>query len=171
VNEKRTAKTTDDLQQNTRKNCPVNIDFLQHVFRITAFRILKKMPDVSTLSIRTGTAEDRLLGPTFFHHARVSDFLRNVLPEPLQYVHLQNRIHLWIVHDGDPPYFLVALMEFMNNLFPKRRTGHSGPTAWPVPSTDLSPLFFYISGNISNLQFMPKLSVTSRTCDKQAQST
>jgi hypothetical protein len=56
------------------------------------------MLDVSTSGIRTGIAEDRLLGPYFFpprpSEAIYHDFLQNVLPELLQYVHLQNRIHL-----------------------------------------------------------------------------
>jgi len=56
---------------------------------------------------------------------------------------MQNRIHLWIMHDGAPPYFLVTLREFLNNLFPER-IGHSGPTAWPDPTPDLSPIYFYL---------------------------
>jgi hypothetical protein len=39
-------------------------------------------------------------------------FLRNVLPELLQDVHLQTRIHLWFMHDSVPPHFLLAVREF-----------------------------------------------------------
>jgi len=120
----------------------VNIGLLKH-----AFRRLKKMLLVSTLSFRAGIAEDSLLGPYFLpprpSEAVYHDFLRNVLPELLQYVHLQNRIDLWTMHDGAPPYFLVALTEFLNNLFPERK-GQSDPTAWPAPTPDISPLYFYL---------------------------
>jgi len=132
------------------------------------------MLHVSTSSFLAGIAGDRLLGPSFLppppSEAVYHDFLRNVLPELLQYMHMQNRIHLWIMHDGAPPYFLVALREFLNNLFPER-IGHSGLTAWPTLTPDLSHIYFYLWYNIWTLPFMPKQSVSSRTSDKQAQST
>jgi hypothetical protein len=104
------------------------------------------MLHVSTLSFHAGVAADRRLGPNFLPprpSEAVYDFLRNVLPELLQCVHLQNRIHLWIMHDGVPPYFLLALREYLNNPFPER-IGQSKPTAWPAPTPDLSPLYFYL---------------------------
>ena len=101
---------------------------------------------VSTLSFRAGIAGDRLLGPYFLlprpSKAVYHDFLSNVLPALLQYVHMQDRIHLWIMHDGDP-YFLAALREFLNNLFPER-TEQSGPTAWSAPTPELNPLYVYL---------------------------
>jgi len=76
----------------------VNIGILKHAFRVTAFRRLKKMLHESTLSFCAGIAGDRLLGPYFLpprpSAAVYHDFLRNVFPELLQYVHMQNRIHL-----------------------------------------------------------------------------
>jgi hypothetical protein len=69
------------------KNYTVNIGLLKHAFRATAFRRLKKMLHVSTLSFRAGIAADRLLGPYFLpprpSGAVYHDFLRNVLPELL----------------------------------------------------------------------------------------
>jgi hypothetical protein len=35
------------------------------------------------------------------------DFLRHVLPELLQDVDLQTRIHLWFMHDGAPRIFIL----------------------------------------------------------------
>jgi hypothetical protein len=122
VNEKHRVKLAEgDFHHNKEKIYTVNIGLLKHAFRVTAFRRIKKMLYVSTLSFRAGIAGDRLLGPYFLSprpsEAVYHDFLGNVLPELLQCVHMQNLIHLWIVHDSVPPYFLVALREFLNNLF------------------------------------------------------
>ena len=50
------------------------------------------------MSFCAGIAGDRLLGPYFLpprpSAAVYQDLLRNVFPELLQYVHMQNRIHL-----------------------------------------------------------------------------
>lgn len=70
---------------------------------------------------------DRLVGSHFLpprltgtlHH----EFLRNVLPEVLQGVDLQTRIHLWFLHDGGLPNFLPVFREFLINVFPEKRIG------------------------------------------------
>ena len=68
------------------------------------------MLKVSTLSFRVGIAAEtpgthflppRLTGAVY------RDFLRNVLPELLQDVDLQTRIHLWFMHDGAPHIFIL----------------------------------------------------------------
>lgn len=87
---------------------------------------------------------------TFFRHVRLGavyrDFLRNVLPELLQNVDLQTGILLRSTHDVAAPYFLLALQEFLNNLFPEQRIARGGPTAWPAPPPDLQPLLFLSLG-------------------------
>jgi hypothetical protein len=55
------------------------------------------------------------------------DFLGNVLPELLQDVDLQTRIHLRFMHDGAPPNFLLAVWELLNNVFP---SGAMDRTRW-----------------------------------------
>jgi hypothetical protein len=70
-------------------------------------------------------AGDSLLGPYFlpphlpgtgYHY-----FLQNILPELLQDVDVQTRIHLWFMHYGTPPHFLLAVQEFLNNVFLEQR--------------------------------------------------
>lgn len=104
-----------------------------------------------TLSFHAGIAEDRLLGPYFLaprltgavHH----DCLRNFAPDLLQDVKLQTRTHLWFVHDGAAPHFLLAVRKFLSKVFPVQRMGGCGPTAWPACSPDLIPLIS-VSGHI-----------------------
>jgi hypothetical protein len=69
----------------------------------------------------TGIARTSLLG-LYFLPARLTgavcyEVLRNVLPELLQDVDLQMRIHLWFMHDGAPQHFLFAVRELFNNVF------------------------------------------------------
>jgi hypothetical protein len=45
-----------------------------------------------------------------------STFLRNILPDLLKGVDLQGEIHLWPIHDGAPPYFLLAVGRFLNKI-------------------------------------------------------
>jgi hypothetical protein len=68
------------------------------------------MLKVSTLGFHARNAEDRLPLSYFLPHlteAFYHDFLGNVLLEPLHYVNLQTKIHLWFTHDGVPPYLLL----------------------------------------------------------------
>jgi hypothetical protein len=64
--------------------------------------------------------------PTFFHHITLELFTKisDVLPELLQDVDLQTKIHLWFTDDGAPPHFLLAFQKFLNNMFPKRSVDH-----------------------------------------------
>jgi hypothetical protein len=82
---------------------------------------------VSILSFHAGTAEDRLLG-LYFLSTRLTgdvyhDFLQNVLPELLQDVDLETRIQLWFMHDNAAPHFLLAVWEFLNNVFLEQLIG------------------------------------------------
>jgi hypothetical protein len=80
--------------------------------------MLNEICEVSTSSFHKGTAEGRLMEPYLFPELVAGivylDFLRNIPPELLQYVHLQTRIHLWFMLDAVPPYFLLAVREFLS---------------------------------------------------------
>jgi hypothetical protein len=56
-------------------------------------------------------------------------FLRNALPELLQDVDLQTRIHLWFMYYGVPPHSLAAVRDFFNGVFLQQWIGREGPTA------------------------------------------
>jgi len=72
------------------------------------------------------------------------ELLRNVLPELLQDVDLKNGIYLCFMHDGAPPHFLIAVKEFLNNVFLAECVRRDGRTAWPTGSPDFNPLDFYL---------------------------
>lgn len=86
----------------------------------------RKILKVTNLIFHAGTAGDRLLGSYFLpprltgvvYHA----FLRNFRLELLQDVALQTTRTLWLMHDDDPSYFLLAVQEFLN-IFPAEWIG------------------------------------------------
>jgi hypothetical protein len=85
-------------------------------------------------------------GTVFFFHHR-SDWVPfpwfPILPELLQDVYLQTRIHLWFMHDGALSHFLLAVRELLK-VFLWQWIEWDGPTAWPVHSPDLNPFDFYL---------------------------
>jgi hypothetical protein len=66
------------------------------------------------------------------------------VPDRLHDVDMQARIHLWLMHYGAPPHFLLAVGEFLNRVFPEQWIVWRGPTAWPACSPDLNPLHFHL---------------------------
>jgi hypothetical protein len=136
-----------NLHHNTRKKYCTNVGLLKRGFCVTACRPLKKTFKGSTLSFHASIAKERLLGPYSLAPCLTGavdhDFLYNVLSELLQDVDLLTGIHVWFMHDGAPPH-LLTFRKFVNNLFPEQWVGRGGPTAWPAPSSDFSPLDFYL---------------------------
>jgi hypothetical protein len=78
---------------------------------------LKKMLKVSTVRLHADTAADRLVGfyvlPLCLIGAVCRDFLRNVLPQPLQDVDRRTGTYLCFMLGGAPPHFLLfsAILE------------------------------------------------------------
>jgi len=89
------------------------------------------------------------------------DFLRNVLPELLQDVHLQTRINLWFMHDAVPPHFLLAVREFLRYVCPEQWIRQSGPTAWPARAPELNPIYFYLCRHMKSTVYATGLATTN----------
>jgi len=58
-----------------------------------------------------------LLSSTVSHSGCLPRFPLKSVPELLQDVDMQARIHLWLIHYGAPPHFLLAVPEFLNRVF------------------------------------------------------
>jgi hypothetical protein len=64
-----------------------------------------------------------LLSSTVSHSGCLSRFPLKSVPELLQDVDVQARIHLWLIHYGAPPHFLLAVREFLNRVFQEQWIG------------------------------------------------
>ena len=75
-------------------------------------------------------------------------FIRDILLEMLENVPLQVRQRLRFQHDGAPAHFALDVREYLNNVFPSRWIGRGGPVQWPPRSPDLTPMDFFILGEM-----------------------
>ena len=80
-------------------------------------------------------------------------FIRDILPEMLENVRLQARQRLWYQHDGAPAHFALDVREYLNNVFPNRWIGKGGTVQWPPHSADLTPMNFFIWGEMKCLVY------------------
>ena len=51
---------------------------------------------------------------------------------------------MWIQHDGAPPHFGVDAHNHLNAVFSGSWTGRGDPIPWPVRSSDLNPLHYFL---------------------------
>ena len=149
VNEKCTALPTESesTPQHNKKNY-ISTSLPKQGFRVTPPWRLNKMLQVSTFEFSCRHCRNSMLG-RYSLQLRVTgaidhDLLRNVLPELLQDVDLQKGIYLCFMHDGAPPHFIIAVQEFLNNVFLAECLRRDGPTAWPARSPHFNPLDFYL---------------------------
>ena len=75
-------------------------------------------------------------------------FIRGILPEMLENVPLQVRQRLWFQHEGAPAHFALDV-----NVLPNHCIGRGGPVQWPPCSPDLTPMDFFIWGEMKCLLY------------------
>jgi hypothetical protein len=72
---------------------------------------------VSTWNFHVGIAEDGLLGPYFLPpcltRALYYDFFMKLTSRAVARCDLQTQIHVWFMHGGGPPHFLLAFWAFL----------------------------------------------------------
>jgi hypothetical protein len=105
----------------------LNTGLLKHGFQVTASWQVKKMFKVSTLSFCVGIAADRLLGTYSFHHIWQGLFITISYKMSFQGCCKMCICRLGFIYgfvrDVAVPYFLLAVWEFWNNMFPEQWIG------------------------------------------------
>jgi len=103
----------------------------------------------------------RLIGSFVFDNNLTGNtyetFLRNELPGLLEDIPLMIRSQMYFQHDGVPPHYTNRVRELLNELFPNRWLGRSGPVTWPPKSPDLTPLDYYLWGHMKTLVYETKV--------------
>jgi hypothetical protein len=91
------------------------------------------------------------------------DFLQDSLPQLFRDMKLQAEIHVWFMHDGSLPHFLLAVLEFFNSLL----YGILDRIRWTNGMTWLFPRFkfltFYLWGPPKSAVYATEVSATART--------
>ena len=95
--------------------------------------------------------ENNLRGDTY------EVFLRNELPGLLEDIPLMITRQMHFQHDGAPPHYTRHVRDYLNESFPNRWLGRGGPVAWPPRSPDLTPLDYYLWGQMKTLVYETKV--------------
>ncbi len=84
---------------------------------------------------------------------RYLNFLTNNFNELLDEIPLNIRNLLWFQQDGAPPHYGRNVRQWLNEMYPNRWIGRGGPIAWPARSPDITPLDFYLWGDIKTIVY------------------
>jgi len=62
----------------------------------------------------------------------------------------------WFQQDGAPPYYGRNVRTLLDEEFPRRWIGRRGRIEWPARSPDLTPLDFFLWGNLKSKIYQTK---------------
>ncbi|EZA48267.1 hypothetical protein X777_14099 [Ooceraea biroi] len=60
---------------------------------------------------------------------------------------------MWFQHYGAPSHCSQQMRNYLNVTFPDKWIGRGGPVAWPARSPDLSPLDFFLWGQLKSMVY------------------
>lgn len=110
-----------------------------------------------SLNVWAGVINDVVIGPHFIegrlNGMNYLDLLREVVPELLRGVPEHYLENLHYQHDGAPAHFHNRVRDYLNEQFPRRWIGRLGPVPWPPRSPDLTPLDFFLWGDVKRLVY------------------
>jgi hypothetical protein len=105
-----------------------------------------------SVNVWCGVFGNRLIRPFVFHNNLTGNtyeaFLRNELPGLLEDVLLMVRSQMYFQRDLAPPHYTRHVREYLDESFPNCWLGHGGPVAWAPRSPDLTPMDYYLWGNL-----------------------
>jgi hypothetical protein len=105
-----------------------------------------------SISVWVGILCNQLFGPVVLLNrptgAVYHNFLLNNLPVPLEHVPLHQWQHMWFMHDGAPPHFVLIIRQHLNQTFREQWVGLGEKGTWPAWSPYLFPLDFWVWGYV-----------------------
>lgn len=108
-----------------------------------------------SFNVWCGLVDDRLIGPVIYNQnlngQRYLHLLHNDIQDALDELPLEQfRKIEWFQQDGAPAHNAHVVSEYLNQQFPGRWIGNSGPVLWPARSPDLTPLDFFLWGYLKD---------------------
>ncbi|CAK9803084.1 hypothetical protein ANTQUA_LOCUS3575 [Anthophora quadrimaculata] len=79
------------------------------------------------------------------------------MPDILDEVPLNVRNQIIFQNDGCPAHQRLTVRNFLNEQFPNRWIGRSGPILWPPRSPDLTPVDYYVWGCMKDLVYAEEI--------------
>ena len=104
------------------------------------------------------TGNNQLIGPVFINGnlngVSYLNIINNTLEPELRRIFGQQRNgairRAWFIQDGAPAHRRVIVHNRLQELFPNRVIGLGHPTEWPPRSPDLTPLDFWLWGDVKS---------------------
>lgn len=123
-----------------------------------------------SVNMWSGVLNGELIGP-FELPSRVDgdtykSFLENDLPLLLQDVNLELRRTMIFQNDGAPCHYATRVRNYLNEVYPNRWIGRSGPISWPPRSPDLNPIDFFIWGFYKEIIYAREVSSENELREK-----
>jgi hypothetical protein len=113
--------------------------------------VREKVRDSRKVNVWCGMMKDRIIGPFFFIEPTVT---RNIYLDMLEQFAvpqlLPQQPNVIFQQDGAPPHWSLDVRDFLDRTFPQRWVGHDGPTKWPPRSPDITPINFFLWGNVND---------------------
>lgn len=105
-----------------------------------------------SVNVWAGIIGNVIVGPIFIEGRLTGtnylNMLRGVIEDLLDEVPLSYYNNHYYQHDGAPPHYASAVRDFLNNKYGDRWIGRGGPVPWPPRSPDLTPLDFFLWGEV-----------------------
>lgn len=112
---------------------------------------------------------NRVLAVHFYHGnltgARYIQLLEEVLLPAIDDLPLNVRMQLMFQQDGAPAHNARDVAGFLNRHFPDRVISTNGTVAWPARSPDLSPLDFFLWGNLKDKLYTDRYASVEDMCN------
>jgi hypothetical protein len=89
----------------------------------------------------------RLTGASYLH------LLQDKLPLLLENIDLRTLKQMWFLHDGVPPHFSADVRAFLNTNFLEWWIGRGGSQPWPLRSSNLDPIDFFLWGHVKSMVY------------------
>lgn len=111
------------------------------------------------VNVWMGIIGHNFIGPFFIDGNLTSEvyleLLRGQIIPQLEIIY-PNRRNIWFQQDGAPAHFGLEVRQFLDQMFPHQWIGRRGEIEWPARSPDLTPLDFYLWGDLKNKVYKNK---------------
>jgi hypothetical protein len=118
-----------------------------------------------SVNVWAGLINGYLIGPFIFNTTVNSkiylQFLVNELPLLLEDLDLQTRHSMLFQQDGAPCHCSNDVKMFLDQRYPGKWVGRGGPVDWPPRSPDLTPMDFFLWGELKRMVYQNKPKPTS----------
>ncbi|GBN96815.1 hypothetical protein AVEN_169052-1 [Araneus ventricosus] len=105
-----------------------------------------------SINVLCGIFNNRLIGPVFYEGTltgqRYLKLLQDVITDFVENLPLHQLRNVWFQHDGAHPHKISNVKLYLMETFQNQVIGYGGFVEWPPRSPDLTPLDFFLWGDI-----------------------